>query len=259
MIDAIKKFKHHYPASSLSSSYSEPLWYVEQAIDFTTELAFSIARSPRGNICVLPVVETYQENYQCSWVKGPYYCSNPSMLDYAQIDKHIIKNVTTNHPHHRKLSSVIKKSISMLHRLNYVGIIAFELFLTKDDQILINELAPRVHNSAHYSLEALNYSQFDVHVHAISDFNLPECPSILTGGFAMVNLIGSNKEKTQTETENNDCKLLTSSDTHLCWYGKKINKPNRKLGHINSVARNSDDALKKLTNQLKKLYPSESR
>lgn len=107
----------------------------------------------------------------------------------------------------------------LLQHLNYVGVMAMECFRV-DDRLMINELAPRVHNSGHWTQAGATINQFELHLRAITDLPLGK-PSI-KGQSVMVNLVG---------TERND-QWLAVSGTELVWYGKQV-LPGRKVGHIN--------------------------
>lgn len=182
---------------------------IEELIYFKRELALTFACSDRDQIEVLPLVETKQVDHRCLWAKGP-----------------------VNHP---QKNSLIKKIKSFLRQLNYRGVITFELFDT-GDELLVNEVAPRVHNSAHYSMDALVDDQFKLHLQCLlgSKLNRPE---VLADGFAMFNLIGSHRKKTT---------LIREGDFSLHWYGKKENYKGRKMGHLNTLSKSPELALRKL-------------
>ncbi len=101
----------------------------EDFISFKRELAFSVARNKKNDFSVLPLVETFQKDSKCFWVKGP--------------------------EKHSKINSMISKIKKMMTEIDYIGILAVELFEDQNGRLLVNELAPRVHNSAHYSIEGL--------------------------------------------------------------------------------------------------------
>ncbi len=178
----------------------------EPWIKFRRELAVSIARNKKGQVVTLPLVETKQSNSICHWVKGP------------------IKNKSFD-----QLSQKLQKFVS---EIKYVGVLAFEMFDTPFG-IAINELAPRVHNSAHYSQDALEVSQFEYHLRAILNMELPR-PQLLAPGFAMINLLGKGKKSVQ---------LSTKADARIHWYGKAENRKGRKMGHLNSLSNNPEKAL----------------
>ena len=182
----------------------------EDFVFFKRELALSVARNASGDVVFLPLVQSHQEKACCVWVKGPIQ--------------------------HPKLFSLKKKIQSFLKDLSYQGMMAFELFdLGKD--LLVNEIAPRVHNSAHYSSNALSEDQFTLHLKAC--LNLPlKTPRSLASGFAMLNLLGGKKKK-PTWT-------FPSEEVFLHWYGKSENRPGRKMGHLNALASRPTQALVKL-------------
>lgn len=175
---------------------------------FKRELALSLVRTQDGRIGEFPLVESRQENSRCLWVKGP------------------VK--------HRAHSALTLKLRRMIAAIDYVGVIAFELFETEAG-LLVNEIAPRVHNSAHYSLDAMDTDQFTAHILAVSGAGIPKL-SLRTKGFAMVNLLGKTSQAPTWEL---------SPDVHLHWYGKSENRPGRKMGHLNTVAKSADEALRR--------------
>jgi 5-(carboxyamino)imidazole ribonucleotide synthase len=126
---------------------------------------------------------------------------------------------------------------TMISDLGYVGVIAFEVF-DAQGEIWLNETAPRVHNSAHYSLDALSLDQFELHLRCI--LNLPlVAPQTLCPGFAMWNLLGQGEKQVQPLKLN----AQISAGMRLHWYGKSETRPGRKMGHINSLGESPDAAL----------------
>ena len=182
-------------------------WIGEDFIPFKRELAVSVARNSKNDFCVLPLVETMQKDAKCFWVKGP------------------IKN--------KKLDPIVKKAKKMMTKLDYIGLLTFELFELQGGELMVNEVAPRVHNSAHYSIEALPLSQFDVHLMAILNQSLPKKIEPHSA-FSMVNLIGTSEIKP---------KIKASPFTSLHWYGKNKNRPGRKMGHVTALSKSSKKAL----------------
>ena len=174
---------------------SEPIegFIAEKFIPFKKEVALVVVRNQKGQWVCLPWVETHQKDSRCFWVKGP-----------IKIPK----------------SKAIEKRISkMLETLNYVGAMGLEFFIDKKGELIVNEIAPRVHNSAHYSQDALDMDQFQLHIRAMFDWNLAP-PQLKAPGFAMVNLLSELGEKTKPHGV-----LPTGAQLH--WYGKK-QKPHRK-------------------------------
>jgi len=180
----------------------------EQFVRFTRELAVSFVRGRKGDFAALPLVESVQKDSRCFSVMGP---------------------VT-----HSGLKRLGKAVQNMMNELDYVGILAVELFDTPKG-LLVNELAPRVHNSAHYSQDALTCSQFEFHLRAGLDLPLPKV-ELNKRGFAMVNLLGEGKGEPI---------LSYRTEGKLHWYGKTENRPGRKIGHINVTDASPQKALKR--------------
>jgi 5-(carboxyamino)imidazole ribonucleotide synthase len=187
----------------------------EAFVPFKKELAVMLVRDQKNHCFSLPLVESKQTQAKCDWVQGP------------------VK--------HAKAKSLITRLQKMLKQENYVGVIGFELFDTGSN-LLINELAPRVHNSGHYSLDALSEDQFSLHIKAVCGFSCVP-PKVLSPGFAMANLIGSKNSPADWEND------LTSK---IHWYGKLENRPGRKMGHLNAVGATPKKALAQVLKDRKK-------
>ncbi len=172
----------------------------EKFIPFKREIAVIAARSRSGDVVVFPYVETFQQNSRCLWVKGPL---KPNA----------------------KLAALGRKIELFLNEIDYVGVMGVELFETANGY-LVNELAPRVHNSGHYTLDATDLDQFSAHILAVTGSHFDQ-PKLLTKGFAMMNLLGSSADQTSWEHPRS---------VHLHWYGKLENRVGRKMGHYNVLA-----------------------
>jgi 5-(carboxyamino)imidazole ribonucleotide synthase len=193
---------------------------VEKWIPFRRELAFSIARDQSGQTLILPLVETHQIQSRCDWVLGP-----------------------VQHSKWRGLSTKVRAA---LESIDYVGLATFELFDTGKN-LLINEVAPRVHNSAHHSQESLVLSQFDLHLLCSMEKSLPsECR--IRGHFAMLNLLGTSPAHL--------LKARAKLTGKLHWYGKEQSRPGRKMGHINYVSPSKIN-IKSLLKERQKYLPHE--
>jgi 5-(carboxyamino)imidazole ribonucleotide synthase len=178
----------------------------EPIMRFKRELAVMAARRVSGQIEFLPWVESHQVNSRCLWAKGP------------------IKD--------RRAATFARSLRRFLQKIEYVGVMAFECFDTASG-LLVNELAPRVHNTGHYSLEALREDQFTLHLKAILD--IPFAPVQLQApGFAMINLLGEGVKAPHWQTK---------PFVNLHWYGKNLSQTGRKMGHLTAVATNSAQAL----------------
>lgn len=184
----------------------------ETKILFKRELALLLARDRHGQVIDFPLVQSKQTKARCDWVIGP------------------VK--------HKKEAALRKVLKHFLKKIDYVGVMAFELFDT-GKELLVNEIAPRVHNSGHYSIDALTLSQFQAHVLAVTGYKLPTPKTLST--FAMANLLG---ESSKTPHWNQDW-FQKNPQVHLHWYGKLENRPHRKMGHINCLGATPQEALKK--------------
>ena len=185
----------------------------EEFIAFKKEMAIILVKNKKKQIIELPLVHTYQEQAKCVWLKGPCQHKNKSVL--------------------------IKKLKTMLKQINYIGVMAFELFDTSKG-LLVNELAPRVHNSGHYSLDALSEDQFTLHIKAVLNQDL-STPSLCSKGFAMLNLLAGKQLGQQIKI------VKAKKEVKLYWYGKQEHRPGRKMGHLNTLATTPEQALKKLS------------
>ena len=183
-------------------------WLLEEFIPFDKELAIMAARSAEGEIMMYPVVETQQEQQVCRRV---------FML--PDVPQGVIDQ-----------ADAIARTI--LEQLDVVGIFGFELFLTKSGHVLVNEIAPRTHNSGHYTLDACTVSQFEQQLRAVCQHPL-KTPEQLSSGAVMVNLLGF--ESSESEYLEIREKLATLPHTHVYWYGKTQARPGRKLGHVTTL------------------------
>lgn len=186
---------------------------VETFVPFACELAALAARSVSGEVAVYPIVETQQVNQVCQRVFAP-----------AAVDPAIAHQATT-------------LATQLVTGLGGVGVFGIELFLTADGQVLINEVAPRVHNSGHFSIDACITSQFAQHLRAVSDRPLGD-PTLHCAGAVMVNLLGyenATQDPTHAYREQRD-RLAQFPDAHVYWYGKQA-RPGRKLGHVTALDR----------------------
>lgn len=189
----------------------------ETLVPFKKELAVTVARSPKGEVRAYPVVEMefHPEANQVEYVLCP-----------ARISKDITK----------KAELVALKTAAAFH---HVGLLAVELFLTEDDEILINEVAPRPHNSGHQTIEASYTSQFEQHIRAILDLPLGDTKNKVSG--VMVNLVGAEGHQGNVVYKNIE-KILKLDGVTPHIYGKKETRPFRKMGHVTIVHSEIDKA-----------------
>ncbi|MGI0485568.1 5-(carboxyamino)imidazole ribonucleotide synthase [Pantanalinema rosaneae CENA516] len=186
---------------------------VEEFVPFDRELAAIAARSVTGEIALYPIVETQQEQQVCRRVFAPASVS-PSVLTQVEA---IVRTLLTG--------------------LDAVGIFGIELFLTKDDQVLVNEIAPRTHNSGHFTLDACTTSQFEQHLRAVSGLPLGD-PAMRSPAAVMVNLLGY--EHSQSDYLSQRQQLAALPGAHVHWYGKTESRPGRKLGHVTVLLPEND-------------------
>lgn len=184
----------------------------EAFVDFTHELAVQVARNETGT-AVYPCVETVQKNHICVAVKSP-----------APVPETIQKEVQN-------------LAVKAAESIDGKGIFAFEFFLTKNGNLLLNESAPRPHNSGHYTIEGCVTSQFENHVRAVCGMPLGDT-SLIKPAVAMINLLGTHQRKCRFEhTE----KAVSEPNGHLHNYGKLQSKTGRKMGHYTLLGDDIDD------------------
>lgn len=197
----------------------------EKMIDFKNELAVIVARNASGEVRTYPVVEMefHPEANQVEYVLCP-----------ARIPAEIAKNAT-------------EIALDVSEKLKHVGILAVEMFLTQDDRILVNEVAPRPHNSGHYSIEASYTNQFEQHIRAILDLPLGNTESKAAG--IMVNLVGAEGH-TGKVVYGNMADILKMHGVTPHIYGKKETRPFRKMGHVTIIDNDIEEA-RKIAEQVK--------
>ena len=189
----------------------------EEMIPFKNELAVIVCRNPSGEIKTYPVVEMefHPEANQVEYVICP-----------ARIDDEVAEK-----------ARAIALNIS--EKFNHVGLLAVEMFQTENDEIIVNEVAPRPHNSGHYSIEASYTSQFENHLRAILNLPLGNTDSKVAG--IMVNLVGSEGFSGNVIYENIE-KIMGWNGVTPHIYGKKQTRPFRKMGHVTIVNENINEA-----------------
>ncbi|HLN95328.1 MAG TPA: ATP-grasp domain-containing protein, partial [Flavobacterium sp.] len=190
---------------------------MEEMVPFKNELAVIVARSAKGEIRTYPVVEMefHPEANQVEYVLCPARIPD----DIAQKARAIALEVSEKFAH--------------------VGLLAVEMFQTEDDAILVNEVAPRPHNSGHYSIEASYTSQFENHLRAVLGLPLGDTESKVAG--VMVNLVGAEGHSGKVVYENIEEILgMPGVTPHI--YGKKETRPFRKMGHVTIVAHDINQA-----------------
>ncbi|MBD3615191.1 MAG: 5-(carboxyamino)imidazole ribonucleotide synthase [Gracilimonas sp.] len=187
----------------------------EAFVDFTKELAVQVARNESGTV-VYPCCETVQKNHICVAVLSPA----PVQEKYQKQAQELAVKAT--------------------EAINGKGIFAFEFFLTKDGKLLLNESAPRPHNSGHYTIEGTVASQFENHVRAVLGLPLGST-ELNKPAVAMINLLGTHKRPAKPD---NIQEGLASENGHLHVYGKIESKPGRKMAHYTLLGENLEETYK---------------
>lgn len=195
-------------ANFLATSSERQAIVAEQFIPFDSEVSMVGARDAQGNINVYPITENIH-------VDGVLSVSLALSQRSAE---------------HKQAQSMFE---AIAHQLNYVGVLAIEFF-QKGNELLVNEIAPRVHNSGHWSQQGAHCSQFENHIRAVCD--LPLGDTALQKPTCMINILGIDKV---------DERLLEIPGLSMHWYGKS-KRPGRKMGHINISGQNTEQLKEKL-------------
>lgn len=198
---------------------------LEKFVDYDKEISVIVARNENGDMTTFPVVELeyHPEQNLVEFLFSPSSIDNQIQEDAAHLAKKVISE------------------------LKMVGLLAVEMFVTKDGKLMVNESAPRSHNSGHHTIEGNVTSQFEQHIRAI--LNLPLGNTDVKGAAVMINLLGEPNHEGLAKYEG-IAEAMQTSGMHVHLYGKKITKPFRKMGHATLVG--SDlEALKKQARHFK--------
>ena len=202
---------------------------LEAFVDFEKELAVMVARSASGEVAVYPVVETEQVDQVCRRVIAP-----------ARVEARIAEEVSAI-------------ATTLINSLKFVGILGIELFLSPAGKVTINEIAPRTHNSGHYTLDACTTSQFEQQLRAVSGRPLG-ATDLTSPGAIMVNLLGTQSATNDYIDERNA--LAEIPGAHVYWYGKTQARLGRKMGHVTILtdSPNDDAAIAKAIQTVENLW-----
>lgn len=205
---------------------------LEKFVSFTKEISIMVARNPIGQIELFPVAENIHKN---------------GILDTTIVPARISRKVEL------KAKKVAERTMEVLHG---AGVFGIEMFATKKGEVLVNEIAPRPHNSGHYTNEACSVSQFEQHLRAVLDLPLSK-PELLSPA-VMVNILGAENSNGPYAVKGL-MRLLSVQGVKLYVYGKKTSKPRRKLGHITATGRTVKEALARAVKARKavELVPTE--
>ena len=205
--------------------FGEAKLYAEKFVPFRKELAVMVARGFEGQIALYPVVETIHQRNICLEVLAPAPISEAERI---------------------KAEKAARQTAELLQGAGMFGI---EMFLTIDGDVLINEIAPRVHNSGHYTQDASRTSQFEQHIRAISGLPLGATDMTVPAA-AMVNILGEHNRPTTLDGLE---KSLAIPHVSVHLYGKSPTKIDRKMGHINATGKTVEEALERGRQARKKL------
>lgn len=203
----------------LENAFNAPS-LIEEMIDFEKEISVIVARNENGAVKAFPLVEM-EFNPQANLVE---FLISPSTLP-AEIQE-----------------KAGKLAVKVAEDLRITGLLAVEMFLTRDGEILVNEVAPRPHNSGHQSIEGNYTSQFEQHLRAI--FNLPLGDTRAIQHAVMINLLGEPGYEGPAEYEGLT-EVMKLDGVYIHLYGKKITKPFRKMGHVTIVDEDREKAVEK--------------
>lgn len=233
IIKEIESLKQKLELNHIKSLESQHSFLLEEYIPFERELAVIAARSVSGEVAIYPVVETQQEEQVCRRVIAPADISPKVAIEIEKITR------------------------TLLNSLQAVGVFGIELFLTGDDKVLVNEIAPRTHNSGHFSMDACMTSQFEQHLRAVCGMDLGQtamiCPTAV-----MVNLLGYEISQSDYMSKRQQIEQIPQARVH--WYGKTQSRPGRKLGHVTVLldTPNHQEAMASIARNIESIwYPNE--
>ena len=204
--DEVEKAYQYFDGKSLM---------VEKFVNFKMEVSVIAARNTKGDIATYPLVENIHENNILKMTIAP-----------ARVSDNVIKDA----------GKIAKKTMEVLKG---AGVFGIEMFIDQDDKILINEIAPRVHNSGHHTLQSCKTSQFEQHLRAILGLELGSTD--LVHKTVMCNILGPDGFEGKYKPF-----VLENDGVYLKMYGKSVSKPQRKLGHFNIVDLNDSGSIDRL-------------
>ncbi|GJM62341.1 MULTISPECIES: 5-(carboxyamino)imidazole ribonucleotide synthase [Persicobacter] len=198
----------------ISKAFDKP-GVLEKLIDFQTEISVIVARNPQGQVRTFPAVELvyHPEANLVEYLFAPAKIS-PEVADKAE-----------------------KIAIDVITKLDMIGLLAVEMFVTKEGEVLVNEVAPRPHNSGHQTIEANHTSQYEQHLRSIMGAPLGDTAALKPS--AMVNLLGEEGYEGLAKYEGME-ESMAVDGAHIHLYGKSYTKPFRKMGHVTIVDEDLD-------------------
>ncbi|MBV6644353.1 MAG: 5-(carboxyamino)imidazole ribonucleotide synthase [Cyclobacteriaceae bacterium] len=203
----------------LEKAFDQP-GLLEKLVDFECELSVIVARNERGETKTFPVVELS-------------YHPEQNLVEFLFAPANISSEMET------KAAAL---AVDVIEKLDMVGLLAVEMFLTSEGEILVNEIAPRTHNSGHQTIEANVTSQFEQHIRAILNWPLGSTDAVSPS--VMVNVLGEDGFSGKAKYQGID-ELMAMDNVHIHLYGKKLTKPFRKMGHITLLDSDMESLKKK--------------
>lgn len=213
-------------ATDLERAFEAPS-LLEKLVDFDKEIAVIVARNEKGSVKAFPPVE-------CA------FHPTANLVEFLFSPAHIDEEM--------KLKAV-REAEKLIEKLGMVGLLAVEMFVTREGEILVNEIAPRPHNSGHHSIEANYTSQFDQHIRAVLDLPLGETG--MRTPAAMINLLGEDGHSGEAVVEGLR-QAMAEPGVYVHLYGKKMTKPFRKMGHV-TVLEDDPDKLQEKARSIKNM------
>jgi 5-(carboxyamino)imidazole ribonucleotide synthase len=203
----------------IPDAFNEPS-VLEKLIDFDKEISIVLARNIDGEVAVYRAVEMV-------------FHPEKNLVEYLRCPADISADIE------KKATSI---ALRILHQLNLVGVLAVEIFVTKEKEVLVNEIAPRVHNSGHHTIEGALTSQFEQHLRAV--MGLPLGLADMTMPSVMVNLLGAENHEGKALYQGIE-KALSLEGVYIHLYGKAKTKPFRKMGHATVLDRDINKAMER--------------
>lgn len=194
---------------------------LEKLVDIQKEISVIVARNEQGDVETFPLVELvyHPEQNLVDYLLSP--ADVPTKIEY-------------------KAQGI---AIDLVEKMDFVGLLAVEMFWDKQDNVLVNEVAPRPHNSGHHSIEGNYTSQYEQLLRAI--LNLPMGNTEIREAAAMLNILGEDGYKGKAKYEGMT-DVLALEDVYIHLYGKTMTKPFRKMGHVTIVGKNKKELIKKM-------------
>jgi len=206
-------------AADLEYAFDSPC-LIEELVNFEKEIAVIVSRNSNGDVKTFPMVEM-EFNAEANLVE---FLISPS----------------TYPEHIQERAETIAKNIAAA--LNITGLLAVEMFITHNGDILVNELAPRPHNSGHHTIEGNYVSQFEQHLRSVCNLPLGDTRSVSNA--VMINLLGEKGHEGVAKYQGME-KIMALEGVYIHLYGKKYTKPFRKMGHITIIDQNREAAIEK--------------